>query len=235
MKQYSVEQLKAAGMSAGLKYKVRSGVFENYSGSARISADCTHATSYSWWNAVTKIGPFIVFNACRYSNQTAKHLSKFRSLMRELGIRVDFDVYAHGGLQRLRGDSTSGDWRQTYSSSAEDHLLYMIKETKAKMQKRGSQRELNEIRALELKEYAIELKIVRKLDALRRANGARRGDLIRDLRLYKGALVSARSKTAKLSEKRYSRLSKARMARFEAKRAARAVAPITLSLIQGEA
>lgn len=59
------------------------------------------ATSYSWWLFVKRIKGKTVFNSYRYSISTSKHQSKVRSLMRQLGIKIDRDVEIKDGLQYI--------------------------------------------------------------------------------------------------------------------------------------
>lgn len=59
------------------------------------------ATSYGWWEFVKPIGSKIVFNNYRYSVTTSCQQSKMRSLLRELGIKIDLEIQAPRGLQEL--------------------------------------------------------------------------------------------------------------------------------------
>lgn len=59
------------------------------------------ATSYDWWVFVKRIGKRVVFNSYRYSVSTAKHQRKVRTLMRELGIRVDIEVSFRESLSEV--------------------------------------------------------------------------------------------------------------------------------------
>jgi hypothetical protein len=45
--------------------------------------------SYGWWQVTRKIGDKVFFNWTSYSNSTAKHQSKIRSVLRELGYNFD--------------------------------------------------------------------------------------------------------------------------------------------------
>lgn len=59
------------------------------------------ARSYSWWIFVKIIKGKIVFNDFHYSNTTNRHQYKVRSIMRELGIKIDTTIEAPKGLQDL--------------------------------------------------------------------------------------------------------------------------------------
>lgn len=57
------------------------------------------ATSYNWWLFVKRIKGKTVFNSYRYSVSTSKHQAKVRSLMSQLGIKIDRYVQVVDGLQ----------------------------------------------------------------------------------------------------------------------------------------
>jgi hypothetical protein len=59
------------------------------------------ATSYNWWLFVKRIKGKTVFNSYRYSVSTSKHQSKVRSLMSQLGIRIDRYVQVADGIQYI--------------------------------------------------------------------------------------------------------------------------------------
>jgi hypothetical protein len=57
------------------------------------------AYSYDWWRFVDTIGGKIFFNSYAYSASTRIHQHKVKSKLEELGIKIDFDVEFHEGLQ----------------------------------------------------------------------------------------------------------------------------------------
>lgn len=59
------------------------------------------AWSYDWWCFVKVIDNKLIFNNYRYSNTTTKHQYKVRSLLNELGIKIDRVVSVSGGLQNI--------------------------------------------------------------------------------------------------------------------------------------
>jgi hypothetical protein len=58
------------------------------------------AFSYHWWKFVAVVEGKVVFNNYFYSNSTAKHQSKVRNLMSELGIKIDIEMPLRGGILR---------------------------------------------------------------------------------------------------------------------------------------
>ena len=73
-----------------MKYFKRLGLYK----ASNVTFDpstCT-ALSYDWWVFVKRIEGKVVFNGYRYSVSTAKHQRKVRTLLRELGIRIDLEV-----------------------------------------------------------------------------------------------------------------------------------------------
>jgi hypothetical protein len=61
---------------------------------SNVEFDATNiaAWSYGRWKFVSKIDGIVVFNTFRYSHSTTRHQSKVRSIMHQLGIRVDLYV-----------------------------------------------------------------------------------------------------------------------------------------------
>lgn len=95
------KKLKTAELTQAQKnmFRKRSGVFK----AANFYFDPTEvvATSYNWWVFVKKIKGKVVFNDYNYSNSTAKHQSKARSLIHKLGIKPALVISAPKGLQDL--------------------------------------------------------------------------------------------------------------------------------------
>lgn len=82
-----------------MKYFVKSKMYK----AANVSYDTQTGTawSYGWWAFVKVIKGRVVFNAYRYSVSTAKHQSKVRGLLRELGVKIDRTVQVAEGLQGI--------------------------------------------------------------------------------------------------------------------------------------
>lgn len=59
------------------------------------------AFSYGWWGFVKVISGKVIFNNYNYSNTTCKHQSKVRTLMRELGVKIDREVQCKGGIHNI--------------------------------------------------------------------------------------------------------------------------------------
>ena len=63
----------------------------NFFKAANVSfdAESIEARSYQWWIFVKKIKGRVIFNEYRYSVTTSKHQSKVKSLLNDLGIKID--------------------------------------------------------------------------------------------------------------------------------------------------
>lgn len=64
-----------------------------------IDPKTTRAYSYGWWRFLDKINGKTVFNSYAYSSSTTKHQWKTRSLLNELGVKIDIFVKCPAGLQ----------------------------------------------------------------------------------------------------------------------------------------
>lgn len=84
-----------------MKHMKRSGLYQASNYKVTFNPKSWIATSYSWWVFVRKIKGQVVFNSYRYSVTTAKHQSKVRSLMRELGIKIDREVSFKTSLDKI--------------------------------------------------------------------------------------------------------------------------------------
>ncbi len=82
-----------------VRYFERAGIYKG--SNFTFNPKTLTAYSYDWWRFVEKIGSRIVFNDFRYSNTTARHQWKIKNLLRDLGIHVDMELEAPGGLQNL--------------------------------------------------------------------------------------------------------------------------------------
>jgi len=90
-----------------MKYMKRSNTYK--ANNVTFDPDTCSAYSYDWWKFVAKHNGKVIFNEYRYSVTTAKHQSKVRSLLRELGIQVDLVVKTRNGLQALHGVNGTQD------------------------------------------------------------------------------------------------------------------------------
>lgn len=73
----------------GLTYKKREGIYANSTRSLTFNPETLEAFSYKWWRFVAKIEGKVIFNNYSYSISTTKHQHKIRSLLYELGIKID--------------------------------------------------------------------------------------------------------------------------------------------------
>lgn len=79
-----------------------------------FNPNTVEAHSYSWWRFVAVIEGQVVFNNFRYSPTTARHQYKVRSLMNELGIKIDIEMPIPSGINTLD--------LQSLIDQAEEHL-----------------------------------------------------------------------------------------------------------------
>lgn len=132
-----------------MKYFERAGIYK----ASNVSFDpkTCEARSYAWWIFVRKIGNKVVFNNYRYSVTTAKHQSKVRWLLAELGINIDVEIEAPQGLQRSDiACSLSG---RTGLSSAIQLYEDRIKTLEAEMKKPRTRKAKNYERFEQIKHY----------------------------------------------------------------------------------
>ncbi len=64
----------------------------------RYYADKEEAYSYGHWCFVKRINGKLVFNDYNYSHTTRRHQNAVKSLLRELGVKIDLYVYMHSSL-----------------------------------------------------------------------------------------------------------------------------------------
>lgn len=81
-----------------MKYHKKLGLYK--ASNVTFNLVTREAYSYGWWRFVSVVNGYVVFNNYSYSVSTCKHQSKVRSLMNELGIKIDLIVECSGGLQR---------------------------------------------------------------------------------------------------------------------------------------
>lgn len=72
-----------------LKYRKKDNVYKNSTGTCFYDVDLKIAKSYDWWTFVKTIKNKVVFNNFNYSVSTSAHQSAVRSLLKELGIKID--------------------------------------------------------------------------------------------------------------------------------------------------
>jgi len=98
------------------------------------------ANSYNWWQFVKRIEGKLVFNNYNYSISTCKHQSKVRSLLNDLGIKIDVILAAPKGLQFYND-------LETLYIDAEEHLCITYLEQKIKAQSRYENQKHKKVKA----------------------------------------------------------------------------------------
>jgi hypothetical protein len=73
-----------------MKYLKRAGIYK--ASNVTFDPKSVSAYSYGWWRFVDVVNGKVVFNNYSYSNSTCKHQHKVRSLMNELGIKIDLYI-----------------------------------------------------------------------------------------------------------------------------------------------
>lgn len=84
----------------GFRYYQRAGIFKGNKGNCIFNPATGHATSYDWYDLAKRIKGVQILNTYCYSNQTAKHIGKVRSVLVALNIRYQC-LEAPKGLQNL--------------------------------------------------------------------------------------------------------------------------------------
>ena len=85
----------------GLKHFKRADIYKNSTGSNHFDPSTCKAHSYEWWCYVDKINGKVIFNDYSYSPSTSTHQWDMRSLLRDLGIKIDHKIEAPGGLDNV--------------------------------------------------------------------------------------------------------------------------------------
>lgn len=76
----------------------RANIYQASNYNVTFNPKTLEAHSYKWWKFVAKIDGKIVFNNFRYSVSTSKHQSKVRSLLNQLGIKIDLELPLPKGI-----------------------------------------------------------------------------------------------------------------------------------------
>lgn len=87
-------QIKTSGMT----FKKRSGIYSNSTGSLTFDPIKLEAHSYRWWKFVSRIDGLVIFNNYSYSVSTSKHQSKIRSMLDQMGIKIDVFLQLRKGI-----------------------------------------------------------------------------------------------------------------------------------------
>lgn len=108
--------------------------------------DTMAAYSYDWWQFTKVINGKLVFNNHYYSSSTCKHLSKVRSLLRELDIKIDILVDARCGLQ-------NSDW----TDQARESIKSKITEIEKQLNNKRRHKKLDQTRLESIESFTQEL------------------------------------------------------------------------------
>lgn len=82
-----------------LNYKKKENKYRNTTGSLVFDPVTKRAYSYSWWRFVDEVEGKLVFNDYNYSISTSKHQREVRTLLNQLGLKVDLAIPVPKGLQ----------------------------------------------------------------------------------------------------------------------------------------
>lgn len=113
-----------------LKFMKRAGIYQGSNYNVTFDPKTKHAISYKWWTFVAMIEGKLVFNNYRYSVSTSKHQNKIRSLLQELGIKIDLEMPLPKGI------NTTNTLAELVLES-EEHLCEQIGEQVLKQQTRN--------------------------------------------------------------------------------------------------
>src|SRR5574338_865594 len=136
-----------------MRYYSRLKQYKNSSGTNVFNAVTQIATSYDWWIYLKRINGRLVFNNYTYSNTTAKHQSKMRQLLRQLGLEIDLFIEAPNGLQDL--------------NSAIQYYNYKIKKLDEAIDNPKSKNETNVERLKKIEHYMAKIETIKMLQVYR--------------------------------------------------------------------
>ncbi len=88
-----------------MKYRPRLKLYKDSSGNNTYNPATGQAYSYNWWRYVDRVKGKIVFNDFSYSKTTNKHQWDAKSLLKELGVKIDYFLNVPRGLQSVTKDS----------------------------------------------------------------------------------------------------------------------------------
>jgi hypothetical protein len=95
-----------------IPWRPRLGVFKGCNSKAIFYPETMQATSYGHWVFVKPIKGKLVFNWYTYSPTTTGHQYAVSRLLKELGIKVDVEVYMHESLDRFEGCALEPVYRE---------------------------------------------------------------------------------------------------------------------------
>jgi hypothetical protein len=129
------------------------------------SANCSFnpetmiAKSYDWWIFVKMINGKVVFNNYSYSNTTCKHQSKVRSLLSELGIKIDIFVKTSISLDGYKRYDNSTDTSGALQDAIKTNLreINELEEILSNNRRKKALDEERNVRIMELKKLNKEI------------------------------------------------------------------------------
>lgn len=95
------------------------------------------AHSYKWWRFVAKIEGKVIFNNYRYSVTTSKHQSQVRTILSDLGIKIDLELPLPSGI--------NSDNLETLFLQAEETLCEQFLNEELKRQERNEKARVRRI------------------------------------------------------------------------------------------
>jgi hypothetical protein len=113
-----------------MKLMKRANIYQASNYNCTFDPTTKKAVSYKWWTFVAEIEGKIVFNNFRYSVSTSKHQRKVRSLLAELGIKIDLELPLPKGIMPL-------DSLEELILTAEEHLCDVVGNEELKRQERN--------------------------------------------------------------------------------------------------
>lgn len=128
-----------------MKYFKRAGIYK--ASNVTFNPETMEAHSYGHWQFVTKIGDQVFFNNYPYSITTQGHQRKVRSLLRDLGITIDFEVETGASL-------SNHDWMNNSLAYAKDRIDSL--ERQEKKGRKGSWANDNRLEQIEQYKQMIE-------------------------------------------------------------------------------
>jgi hypothetical protein len=144
-----------------IRLKCSPHLFKTTSGKCTFDLEKVKAQSYKWWQFVDKIDDKVIFNWYNYSRTTRKHQWNTSSLMKQLGVKVDYKVKCRLGLQTSEG----------YMSAIEDYK-YEIKTIQALIVKPKSHKAKNIKRLQDIKVIKDDIKLLKRLYKMKRGSYA---------------------------------------------------------------
>lgn len=95
-----------------MPFQARNKVFKGSNGKNTFNPETFEAHSYGHWCYVKKIKGKVVFNGYNYSSTTTGHQWQMRTLLEELGIKIDLTVKMHSSLSNFKNGALESLYRE---------------------------------------------------------------------------------------------------------------------------